>query len=61
MDITAEMENFAVIKILVDQGSYVDILYWKIYKKLQFPKDAMIPYDVPMYGFSGERVALGDT
>jgi len=32
--ITMEIENFAVMKTLVNQGSSVDILYWKTFKKL---------------------------
>jgi len=38
MVITVEIENFAVMKTLVDQGSSVDILYWKTFKKLQIPE-----------------------
>jgi len=34
MVITIEIENFAVMKTLVDQGSSIDILYWKTFKKL---------------------------
>jgi len=41
----------------VDQGSSVDILYWASYQKLQLPDTAMIPYDEPIYGFSGEQVS----
>jgi len=29
MVITVEIESFAVKKVLVDQGSSFDILYWK--------------------------------
>ena len=57
MVITVEIENYAVKKVLVDQGSSVDILYWAIYQKLQLPDTAMVPYDEPIYGFSGEQVS----
>jgi len=57
MVITVEVENYAVKKVLVDQGSSVDILYWATYQKLQLPDAAMVPYDEPIYGFSGEQVS----
>ncbi|XP_027915089.1 uncharacterized protein LOC114174447 [Vigna unguiculata] len=55
--ITVEIENYAVKKVLVDQGSSVDILYWATYQKLQLPDTAMVPYDEPIYGFSSEQVS----
>jgi len=57
MVIIVEIENYAVKKVLVDQGSSVDILYWATYQKLQLPDTAMVPYDEPIYGFSGEQVS----
>jgi len=60
MVITVEIENYAVKKVLVDQGSSVDILYWAIYQKLQLPDTTMVLYDEPIYGFSGEQVSTRD-
>jgi len=57
MVITAELENYTVKKVFIDQGSLVDILYWTTYQKLQLPTTAMVPYDEPIYGFSGEKVS----
>ena len=57
MVITVEIEIYAVKKVLVDQGSSVDILYWTTYQKLQLPDTDMVPYDEPIYGFSGEQVS----
>jgi len=57
MVITVELENYAIKKVLIDQGSSVDILYWAIYQKLQLPTTTMVPYDEPIYGFSGEKVS----
>jgi len=34
MVITVELENYAVKKVLIDQGNSVDILYWTTYQKL---------------------------
>ena len=38
MVITVEIENFTVMETLVDQGSLVDILYRKTFKKLKISK-----------------------
>ena len=57
MVITVELENYAVKKVLIDQGSSIDILYWEIYQKLQLPTTTMAPYDEPIYGFSREKVS----
>jgi len=54
---TVEIENYAVKKVLVDQGSSFDILYWATYQKLQLRDTAMVPYDEPIYGFSSEQVS----
>jgi len=60
MVITVELENYAVKKVLIDQGNSVDILYWTTYQKLQLPTTAMVPYGEPIYGFSGEKVSTCD-
>jgi len=56
MVMTIEIKNFAVKKVLVDQGSSVDIMYWVTYQKLQLPAEAMVHYDEPIYGFPRERL-----
>jgi len=56
MIITNEVKNFAVKKVLVDQESLIDILYWKTYQNLQLSELAMIMYDEAIYGFLGEKV-----
>jgi len=57
MVITVEIKNYVVKKVLIDQGSSVDILYWATYQKLQLPDTAMVPYDEPIYGFSSKQVS----
>ena len=56
MVITIKLQSFAVKKVLVDQGSSMDILYWKTFQKLQISPEDLTPYDDPIYGFAGERV-----
>jgi len=56
MVITIEVENFTVIKTLVDQERSIDILYWKRFKKLQISEVEIHPYNDKIVGFLGEHV-----
>jgi len=56
MVITVEIDKFAIAKVLVDQGSSVDILYWDTFKKMQISETEIQPYNEQIVGFSGERV-----
>jgi len=56
MVIIVEIDKFAIVKVLVDQGSSVDILYWETFKKMQISETEIQPYDEQIVGFSGERV-----
>jgi len=37
MVITVEIDKFAITKVLIDQGSLVDILYWRTFQKNEDP------------------------
>jgi len=54
MAITVEINKFVIAKVLVDQGSLVDILYWKTFKKMRIPESEIQPYHDQIVGFSGE-------
>ncbi|XP_068475225.1 uncharacterized protein [Phaseolus vulgaris] len=56
MVITVEIDKFAIAKVLVDQGSSVDILYCETFKKMNISESEIQPYDEQIVGFSGERV-----
>ena len=56
MVITVEIDKFAIAKVLVDQGSSVDILYWETFKKMKISEAEIQPYNKQIVGFSGERV-----
>ena len=56
MVIIMEIDKFVITKVLVDQGSSVDILYWKTFKKMRITESKIQPYDEQIFGFSGERV-----
>ena len=51
MVMSVDIDNFTVIKTLVDQGSSVDILYWKTFKTMRIPIKDMIPYNDLVVGF----------
>jgi len=56
MVITIDLANCEVRKTLVDQGSYVDVLYWRTFRKMGLEESEIIPLDEQIVGFSGERV-----
>jgi len=56
MVISVDIDNFTIKKTLVDQGSSVDILYWKTFKAMRIPEEEMMPYNDHVVGFSGKRV-----
>ena len=53
---TIEVANFVIMKMLIDQGSSVDILYWKTFKRMGLPLDVVVNFNEQKIGFSGERV-----
>jgi len=56
MVIAVDIDRFTIRKTLVDQGSSVDILYWKTFKAMRIAEAEMMPYDDHIVGFSGERM-----
>lgn len=56
MVITAEIARCEVGKVLIDQGSSVNILYWKTFRQMDLSDDLIVPFDKQIVGFAGERV-----
>jgi len=56
MVISIEVDEYGIGKVLVDQGSSVNILYWKTFQKMNLSEDLIVPYNEQIVGFSGERV-----
>ncbi|XP_047165138.1 uncharacterized protein LOC124834482 [Vigna umbellata] len=56
MVITAEIARYEVTKVLVDQGSSVNILYWATFLKMDLSEDLIAPFNEQIIGFAGERV-----
>ncbi|XP_017437959.1 uncharacterized protein LOC108344008 [Vigna angularis] len=56
MVITAEITRYWVSKVLIDQGSSANILYWKTFQRMDLPENLIVPYNEQIVGFAGERV-----
>ncbi|XP_014491680.1 uncharacterized protein LOC106754195 [Vigna radiata var. radiata] len=56
MVITARIAQYDVGKVLVDQGSSVNILYWTTFRRMEIAEDVIAPFNEQIVGFAGERV-----
>ncbi|XP_047171045.1 uncharacterized protein LOC124839316 [Vigna umbellata] len=56
MVITIVIARYSVGKVLMDQGSSVNILYWKTFQQMDISEDLIAPYNEKIVGFLGERV-----
>ena len=54
--VMAKIANNLVHKILVDNGSAVNILYWEAYQKAGLTQTDQNPTTSPIYNFSGDHV-----
>jgi len=45
-----------VHRVLVDQGSSADVMFWSTFNKLQLSPDQLRPYTGCLYGFAGDQV-----
>ena len=43
-------------RVLVDNGSSVDILYYLAFQEMRIDRELLIPMDAPFVGFEGTRV-----
>ncbi|XP_027902747.1 uncharacterized protein LOC114162932 [Vigna unguiculata] len=47
-----------VHRVLVDQGSSADVMFWNTFIGLQIPMDQLKPFDGVLVGFSGDQVEV---
>lgn len=55
------IENHTVCRILVDNGSSVDILYFNCLEKIGIPKEQLEKTSRPLYRFTGDSVIQQET
>ncbi|XP_017428565.1 uncharacterized protein LOC108336606 [Vigna angularis] len=56
MVITTEIARYDISKVLIDQGSSVNILYWTTFLKMDLSEDLIASFNEQIVGFAGERV-----
>ncbi|GAV90417.1 hypothetical protein CFOL_v3_33826, partial [Cephalotus follicularis] len=54
--VTLLVKLFTMKRILIDSGSFVDILYKYAFDQLRIPADQLNPVKTPLVGFAGEMV-----
>ena len=54
--IMLNIEGFNTKRILVDNGSSVDIIYLPAFQQLRLDPKRLRPFDSPLVNFSGDRV-----
>ena len=48
--------DYNVHRVLIDNGSSADILYYPAFQQMRIDRDLLIPTDAPLVGFGGSKV-----
>jgi hypothetical protein len=60
--VTLRIGNYDVQRVLIDQGSFAEVMYQDLYVKLGLGEAELSSFTSPIFGFSGEpTVPLGKT
>ena len=60
--VTLRIGNYDVQRVLIDQGSFAEVMYQDLYEKLGLSETELSSFATPIFGFSGEPVVpLGKT
>ncbi|XP_042481871.1 uncharacterized protein LOC122062349 [Macadamia integrifolia] len=56
MVINLRIEAFKVERVLVDNGSSTDIMFWEAFQRIEIEEKYLKPVTTPLYNFSGSPV-----
>ena len=56
--VTARINGFIVKRVLIDQGSRVEVMYPDLFRGLGLKNEDISKYDTPLVGFNGQMVIL---
>ena len=54
--ITLVIANYTTRRVLIDNGSTTDILYYPVFQQMRINKKLLCPVSVPLIGFGGMKV-----
>ncbi|KAL0374129.1 UNVERIFIED_CONTAM: Retrovirus-related Pol polyprotein from transposon gypsy [Sesamum radiatum] len=57
MVVKLDIANFVVHKVLIDNGSSADIIFWNVLKRMGLENSNLDPVQTPLVGFGGGEVA----
>ncbi|KAL0406547.1 UNVERIFIED_CONTAM: Retrovirus-related Pol polyprotein from transposon gypsy [Sesamum latifolium] len=57
MVIKLDIANFEVHKVLIDNGSSTDIIFWDVLKRMNLENSNLSPVRTPLVGFGGSEVS----
>ena len=59
--ITLTIANYTTRRVLIDNGSLADILYYPAFQQIRINKELLHPVNVPLIGIGGMKVLLVGT
>ena len=56
--VSMTIANYDVKKILVDNGSSTDVLFYLVFFRMRLPNDRLRRVSIPLVGFTGDAVIV---
>jgi len=56
--VSIRVGDYNTHRVLVDNGSFTDILYYPVFQQLRIERERLVPTNASLVGFGGMRVYL---